>query len=190
MAKVQTLIKFTYRDYKSLPHSERERFELLEGELIPMAPSPGEPHQWVSIALASMLYQFVRAHQLGRVYEAPFDVVLGEPAEEQVVQPDILFISKTRSEIIHAEEIRGAPDLVVEILSPATAEKDRTYKRTLYAKHGVKEYWLVDPESQAIEVLTLGARGYRRAGLYKRGQTLESPIMVGLKIPLDEVFAT
>ena len=190
MSKASTLIKFTYNDYRSLPELETQRYELLEGELVPMPPSPGFSHQFISIGLSSRLHQFVHEHHLGIVLEAPVDVVLGEPGEEQVVQPDILFISKTHSKRVHSDEIRGAPDLVVEILSPATAEKDYTYKRTLYAKYGVKEYWLVDPESQTIEVLALRARGYRRAGLYDQGQALESPILVGLRIPLKEVFAT
>ena len=190
MTRVQSPIKFTFRDYKSLPYSERERYELLEGELIPMAPSPSEPHQWVCGELADRLRRFSKERQLGCVYQAPLDVVLGETGEEQVVQPDILFISKARSEIIHKDEIRGAPDLVVEILSPATAEKDRTYKRTLYAKYGAKEYWLVDPEAQTIEVLSLGAKGYRRAGLYEASQKLKSPLLPKLEISLEEVFAT
>ncbi len=188
MGEVQTPIKFTYEDYKSLPYSERERYELLEGELVPMPPSPGEPHQWISIGLASFLYRFVREHQVGRVYVAPLDVVLGEAGDERVVQPDILFISEARHGIIYADEIRGAPDLVVEVLSPTTAEKDRTYKRTLYARHGVKEYWLVDPEMETIEVLQLGTRGYRRAGLYEKRQVLRSSLLAGLEIPLAEIF--
>jgi Uma2 family endonuclease len=184
----KTQIRFTYEDYKSLPYSERQRFELLEGELIPMAPSPGEAHQSVSGELEFQLRRFVKEHQLGQVYDAPFDVVLGEPGEEQIVQPDILFVSKSRQRIIHEDEIRGAPDLVVEILSPSTEEKDRVFKRRLYAKYGVKECWLADPDSQTIEVLALGKRGYERAGLYEKDQTLESPLLPGLYISLSEVF--
>lgn len=180
-------IRFTYEDYRSLPYVERQRFELLEGELIPVTPSPGATHQWLCGELAFHLRRFVKEHQLGRVYEAPLDVVLGEAGEEQVVQPDILFIAKERGKIIHEEEIRGAPDLVVEVLSPSTAEKDRFFKRTLYARHGVKEYWLADPDSKSIELLTLGERGYRRAGLYQKGQVLRSPLL-GLEIPLAEIF--
>ncbi len=181
-------IKFTYEDYKSLPYSERERFELLEGELIPMPPSPGFAHQSVSLELVTRLHLFVQERTLGTVLEAPFDVVLGEPGEEQVVQPDILFVSKERRRIIQEDEIRGAPDLVVEILSPSTKEKDRTYKRRLYAKYGVREYWIADPDSQTIEVLTLGKRGYERAGLYHKNEILESPLLSGLRIPLSEVL--
>jgi Uma2 family endonuclease len=181
-------IKFTYEDYKSLPYVERQRYELLDGELIPMTPSPGFAHQSVSLELASRLHIFVRERGLGTVLEAPFDVVLGEKGEEQVVQPDILFVSQAQRHIIHEEEIRGAPDLVVEILSPATAEKDRIFKRRLYAKYGVQEYWIVDPKEKTIEVLTLGKQGYERAGLYRRDETLTSKLLPGLQISLTEVF--
>lgn len=180
-------IKFTYEDYKSLPESETERYELLEGELV-MVPSPGFEHQYASGNLFSLLHSFVRQHRLGIVLDAPFDVVLGDPGDERVVQPDILFISKARRKIIHDEEIRGAPDLIVEILSPSTAERDRTLKKKLYAKYGVREYWIVDPQARTIEVLTLGERGYERAGLYKQGEMMESPLLGGLRIPLSEVF--
>lgn len=124
-------IKFTYEDYKSLPESETERCELLEGELI-MVPSPNFKHQYASGNLFSSLHNFVRQHQLGVVLDAPFNVVLGEADDERVVQPDILFVSKARKKIIHAEEIHGAPDLIAEILSPSTAERDRTLKKKLY----------------------------------------------------------
>ena len=183
----KAVIKFTYKDYKSLPESERERYELLEGELV-MVPSPTPYHQRISRNLEWHLWGFVRARQLGEVLAAPCDVVLGERGEERVVQPDIIFISKAREEIIQEEEVRGAPDLVIEVLSPATAERDRTYKRTLYARHGVKEYWLVDPETKTIEVLELGERGYERAGLYKGDEVLTSPLLPGLRVPLSEVF--
>jgi Uma2 family endonuclease len=181
-------IKFTYEDYKSLPYVERQRFELLEGELIPMAPSPGFAHQSASLELASRLHLFARERGVGTVLEAPFDVVLGKPGEEQVVQPDILFVSKTRRGIIHEDEVRGAPDLVIEILSPSTEEKDRVFKRRLYAKYGVTEYWIVNPDARTIEVLALGQRGYERAGLYHKDEMLESPLLPGLHIALNEVF--
>lgn len=84
------------------------------------------------------MYQFVREHDLGIVLDAPFDAVLGKRGEERVVQPGILFVSKGPRGIIREEEICRAPDIVVEVLSPATAQRDRAYKRTLYARHGVK----------------------------------------------------
>jgi len=183
MTRLNTKIKFTYRDYKSLPESETRRYELMEGELI-MVPSPNEYHQRVSGRLEFILRAFVEGKNLGRVYYAPLDVHLGE----DVVQPDILFISRERFSIITEEEIQGAPDLVIEILSPATAERDQTYKKTLYARHGVKEYWIVDPEEKTITVMTLGKAGFESSGTYKKSDVLKSSIFSGLTINLSEVF--
>jgi len=150
MESVNPKIKFTYRDYKSLPESETKRYELIEGELI-MVPSPNIYHQRISGRIEFLLRDFVEKNKLGEVFYAPCDVHLGD----NVVQPDILFISKEHSYVIIKEEVKGAPDLVIEILSPATAKRDRTIKRALYARYGVSEYWLVDPEKKIIEVLTL-----------------------------------
>ncbi len=178
-------IKFTYEDYKSLPESETKRYELLGGELV-MVPAPDWFHQSILRTLFKHLDQYVEEKRLGEVRFAPLDVML---SEEDVVQPDLLYLSRERLGRVREGAIRGAPDLIVEILSPATAQRDRTYKRTLYARHGVKEYWLVDPDAETIEVLELRRRGYERAGLYKKTDTLQSPLLPGLKIPLREVFS-
>lgn len=175
-------VKFTYKDYKNLPESETKRYELLEGELV-MVPSPTTHHQKISWNLERLVGDFVQKHGLGFIYHAPLDVVF---SEWDVAQPDIFFISRERSEIITEENIRGAPDLVIEILSPATAERDRTYKRTLYARHGVNEYWLVDPDKRTLQVMKLGEKGFESVGAYT--QTLTSPTFPGLVISLAEVF--
>lgn len=175
-------IKFTYEDYRLLP--EEKRCELIEGEFY-MVPSPSYSHQTISKALFLALNDFVNTHSLGQVLYAPLDVVL---SDEDVVQPDILFISKERTRIITEENIRGAPDLVVEILSPGTAERDLTLKRKLYAKFGVREYWLVDPEHETIEVLSLSARGYNKAGSYDIEKTLQSPLLKGLSLAIKRIF--
>ncbi len=182
-AKAQ--IKFTYEDYKSMTLWERERFELLEGELA-MAPSPVPYHQIVLRNIEDRVWEFVKSTGLGEVLSAPCDVVL---AQDVVVQPDLFFLARSRAGLIGKEAIEGAPDLIVEVLSPSTAERDQTVKRKLYAKYGVTEYWIVDPDRQTVEVLTLGERGYERAGLYTKGETLQSPLLPGLQIPLDEVFS-
>ena len=184
MPKVKTQIKFSYLDYQNLPESETKRYELLGGEIV-MAPSPTSKHQRISWKLNDQLSRFVQANALGLVFYAPLDIIL---SGEDVVQPDILFISNRRLKIIHEDAIHGAPDLVIEILSPTTAGRDRTLKRTLYARSGVQEYWLVDSESRSIEVLTLGEQGYQLAGRYESGQTLTSPLLPGLKIQLDQLF--
>jgi len=183
MESVNTKIKFTYKDYKSLPESETKRYELVEGELI-MIPSPNEYHQRISGSLEFILWEFVQKRNLGRIYNAPLDVHLGG----NVVQPDILFVFKERSYVITEEEIKGAPDLVIEILSPATAERDRTYKKVLYARYGVREYWIVDPEKKIIEVLTLKKEDYESFNIYKKIDTLNSSLLPGLNIKLSEVF--
>lgn len=184
MPRVKTQIKFSYRDYQNLPESETKRYELLGGDLM-MAPAPKPYHQDVLRNLLRILDVYLRIQSAGKLYPAPIDVIL---SEEDVVQPDILFISQERLDIIHEDAIHGAPDLVIEIVSPATAGRDRTLKRTLYARYGVAEYWLVDPDSKSIEVLSLGPQGYRTAGRYERDQTLSSPLLAGLSITLDDIF--
>jgi Uma2 family endonuclease len=180
-------VRFTYEDYKSLPESETKRYELLGGELV-LVPSPTEYHQRISGNLEFILRRFVKERGLGYVYYAPLDVVLGEGDGREVVQPDILFISKERAEIIAEEEIRGAPDLVIEIISPGTEDRDRHYKKTLYARHGVREYWIVDPETKTVEVFALGEVGFELVKAYKADEVLSSPLLEGLEVDLNEVF--
>lgn len=180
---VRSDIKFTYEDYKSLPESETKRYELLEGELV-VVPSPNERHQSVSRNLEFLLFKFVKDNNLGTVYFAPFDVVLGG----NVVQPDIMYISRDRLSIITKDEVRGAPDIVIEILSPATAARDRGLKRRLYGRHGVRELWIVDPDQETIEVANLGKTGLETTGVYKKGEILASPLLPGFQPDLGEVF--
>ena len=182
MAALRPRVKFTYEDYRNTP--EDKRYELLDGDLL-IIPAPRTSHQRVSIKLASRLQRFAEDSGIGKIYVAPFDVVL---SDTDVVQPDILFISRERADIITEENVRGAPDLVVEILSPTTADRDRTFKRSLYARHGVREYWLVDPDTKTVEVLALGEEGFEAVGAYSPGLPVESPLLEGLRLLLDEVF--
>ena len=174
--------KLTYADYAKTP--EGERWELIDGELI-MAPSPKEAHQSVQVDLGAPMHLFARDNDLGKVYFAPFDVVL---SEHDTVQPDLLFVSKDRLHIITADNVQDAPDLVVEIRSPSTARQDWTTKRDLYERHGVREYWLVDPEAATIAVLILTDSKYGVAGTYGIGDTLTSTALEGFSIALADVF--
>ena len=182
MAIPNPVVKFTYEDYLNAP--EDKRYELLDGELV-MTPAPGERHQSVSALLGSKLVLFAYESSLGRVYFAPFDVVL---SDVDVVQPDLLFVSNERDHIITPANIQGAPDLVVEILSPSTAERDKTFKRALYANHGVNEYWMVDPTAKDITVLLLGERGYEVVDTYGEGETLTSPTLQGFALSVGDIF--
>ena len=179
---ISTAMKRTYADY--LETSDDERYELLHGELV-MAPAPREIHQYFLINLIIAIGAFVKKHKLGKVYSAPFDVVL---SDENVVQPDLLFVSTARQHIITPDNIQGAPDLVVEILSPSTAERDRIVKSDLYAQHGVHEYWIVDPDARTITVFLLNEGEFEEVDTYSERETLTSPILAGFSIALDEIF--
>ena len=182
MVSVKIKNKFTYEDYRNTP--DDIRYELHDGELVEM-PSPKEIHQRLVLLLGSLFLSFVSAKKLGEAYIAPFDVVLSDTI---VVQPDVIFVSSERSHIITEDNIRGAPDLVIEILSPSTAGIDRTFKRTLYERHGVTEYWMVDTAARNITILLLGENGYELAGIYGEGQTLTSPTLSGFSLNLNDIF--
>jgi len=184
MTVVNPHIKFNYDDYCLMP--EDRRYELIGGEFF-MVPSPSVIHQRVAANLEAILREFVREKDCGEVLFAPLDVVL---SPEDVVQPDIMFISSERSNIITDANIQGAPDLVVEILSPSTAEKDRTIKKKLYARYGVRELWLVNTGAQVVEVFSLEEGEEKPPRLYARStrKPLVSPLLNGLSINLDLVF--
>lgn len=166
--------ELTYEDYQKT--SDDQRYELLNGALM-ISPSPNTAHQSVQVELGWRMAQFVREGRLGHLFFAPTDVVL---SRTDVVQPDLLFISSERVDIITPANIQGAPDLIVEIRSDSTAERDESFKRQLYAESGVEEYWLVDPDAATISVLLLGDFGYEEAATYTLGQTLTSPMLDGL----------
>ena len=137
---------YTYENYQSLP--EGAPYQLIGGELI-LTPAPSIYHQIISGKLEFQLRAFVTEQNLGLILDAPVDVCLGET---ETFQPDILFIAKERMDIVEPARINGAPDLVVEILSPATAYYDLRKKFKVYERYGVKEYWIVDPEDKSVQV--------------------------------------
>ena len=175
-------IKFTYEDYCNAP--EDKRYELHDGDLV-VVPSPKEQHQDSVGSLYYFLRAFVLGRELGRVYIAPFDIVF---SNHDVVQPDVIFVSNDRLDIITSDNIQGAPDLVIEVLSPSTAHRDRTFKRALYARHGIREFWLVDTDAHTIEVLRLEEGSYQAVGTYNAGQTLTSPTLTDFTLNIDDLF--
>ena len=175
--------KLTYEDYAKTP--EWERYELIDGELIELT-SPRIAHQLLLGVLHSEVRAFVREHMLGRVFMSPTDLVLDDT---NTFQPDLFFVSNERADIITPENIQGAPDMVVEILSPSTQRRDWGIKRDLYAEHGVKEYWVASTDEERIWVLLLGENGlYVVTAVYERGDTLTSPTLAGFSLSLNAVF--
>lgn len=175
--------RITYKDYLQLP--AESRYEVLEGDLS-MVPAPGERHQRVVVRMLAALVEVVEAKGLGLVYVAPFDVIL---ADDSVVQPDLLIVLAENRSIIAPEGVRGAPDLVVEVLSPATAKRDTGVKRRIYGRYGVKEYWIVDPEARTIEVsVNLGGR-LAVTGLFGGGDPVESQVLAGQVIAVNALLA-
>jgi Uma2 family endonuclease len=179
----QANIRYNYHDYLLLP--EDKRYEILDGELF-MVPAPNVRHQRVSKRLAVILINHVEGKGLGEILYAPCDLLL---SEETVVQPDILFVRKERSGIIGTANITKAPDLVIEILSPGSRSKDLDLKSKIYARFGVQEYWIVDPEVETVEVLVWSETGYISAGVQGKADRLSSPLLPDLNLALSEVFA-
>ena len=175
-------IKLTYGDYCNAP--EDVRYELLDGELV-IVPSPKEIHQRIQLAFGLALALYVQTHALGRLYFAPFDVLF---TDSDVVQPDLIFVSNERAHVITEDNIQGAPDLLVEVHSPSTADRDKDFKRGLYERHGVAEYWMVDPYAKTVTVLRLGEDGYETAAAYNEDQTLESTTLAGFTLALGDVL--
>ena len=183
MATTQPVVKFTYEDYRTTPADER--CELLDGDLL-MVPAQNLKHQRVQFRLGQALGQFILHHDLGEFFYAPCDVVL---SDTDVVQPDLLFVSRERAHLLrNGENVQGAPDLVIEILSPSTADKDRGIKRELYSRHGVREYWLIDPLAETVSIHLQQAGRLALTRTCGRRDTLRSPLLAGLELRVDDVF--
>ena len=216
---------FAYEDYLNIQGDDR--YELIDGELI-LVGSPNEAHQSVSVRLLLDMGSFVMNDDLGHIYHAPFDVLLTDSdGSVNVVQPDIIFVSKEREPIITPANIQGAPDLLVEILSPSTLTRvgksaasydnqstvplslreragvrvkclplsapstrrlDLTAKLDLYAMHGVKEYWIADPDAKTIAVMSLKDGRYETVCEYGMKDILVSPTLEGFSVSISSVF--
>jgi Uma2 family endonuclease len=175
--------KLTYDDYVDLP-DDGKRYEILDGELA-VTPSPLIRHQQVSANLYRLLDRYVRRHDAGLLLYAPVDVI---PDHSTVVVPDLVFVHKARCEIVSERAVEGAPDLIVEILSPGTGRRDRGIKLTLYARFGVAHYWIVDPLRQTIEIRERDVRGYRVTGRFKGRDKCASTLWPDLTIDLAKIW--
>ncbi len=175
--------KYTYEDYLETP--EDKRYELIEGELL-MTPSPIPIHQRISARIEFELTKFVMENNLGEVFYAPCDVYLDD---KNVVQPDILFISKERLNIIGEKNIQEAPDLVIEIISENSVYRDMVQKKRLYAEFGVKEYWIAFPKEGVVALYILKDGALQLYKTYHKDTVLESPYLKDLKITLQGIFS-
>ena len=148
-----------------------------------MLPKP--KHQKISGRICTAFLDFLKQNPIGEVIRG-VDVYLGN----EIVIPDVLFIAKERLNIIGELNVQGAPDLVVEVLSPSTARYDRKEKRQLYFANGVKEYWLIDPDQQLVEILIAGEKEWQWIGIFDREDVLTTALLPGLEINLNNIFET
>lgn len=173
---------FTVDDLAYVP-DDGKCYEIVEGELV-VSPSPNRKHQRMVLNCAEFLRKVERA-RYGQVYVAPFDVVLDD---YNVTEPDVLFVREDRLSIIAEANVQGAPDLVVEVLSSNTRGRDLGLKARLYARYGVNEYWVVDPDTETLTVWHLTANGYREVGTFRAGDTYQSPLCPTIPLEVSDCF--
>jgi Uma2 family endonuclease len=174
----------TVEHYRMLPETG-PRYQLVNGDLC-MSPAPNRYHQVISRNLEFILMQYLEEQPLGELYHAPFDVYL---SDVDVFQPDIIIVLNQNRGILTAAGAEGAPDFVVEILSPKTRKLDLEQKRRVYAREGVTELWIIDPEPQIVTVYRFAENTEHPVEVKQGvGEPLESPLLPGLAVDLVRVF--
>lgn len=174
--------KITYEEYYKL--EDENRYEILEGEL-KMVPAPSFYHQIFSTELFLLIGNYVKKKNLGMTFHPPFDVILDS---ENVVQPDLTFISKENYGIIQERGAFGSPDLVVEIVSPSSEKMDKVVKKQIYQDFKIKEYWIVEPKEKSIQIFTLEEGSYSLFSSQKGTEKVGSKLLDGLEIEINEIF--
>jgi Uma2 family endonuclease len=174
-------LRFTYTDYTHLP--EGLSYELIDGDFF-MVPAPRPFHQIVAARILNALSRYVEEHDLGEVIPAPCEVKL---SEYDVVQPDILFVSKKRLASIKEQYVAGPPDLVVEVLSESDPSRDTQIKRKFYSRYGVREYWIADLKG-TVQILRQEQGQLRVSQTFHSGEVLISPLLGDFRLTLSDVF--
>jgi Uma2 family endonuclease len=175
--------RWTFADL--MQFDETERYEIYDGRLISMGlRSPQTCHQRLVGRLSLLVDEFARSHQLGEVIVSPMDVVM---AEDSTAQPDLLFIANENAGMVQ-NWVFGAPDLVVEILSPSSIRRDRYEKQEQYARFGVKEYWIVDPANRSLEILTLQDKRFAVHSIAVETGSAASQVLAGLTVDVAQLF--
>jgi Uma2 family endonuclease len=173
-------------EFDALPESNRP-IQLIDGNLI-VAPSPGRLHQRLLLAIASAFYTYLQGRpELGEVYQAPFDVQF---PGVNVFQPDVMFFARAHLGRLTDKRALGAPDLVIEILSPSTARYDTGKKREVYARFGVVELWIVDPPRRSVSTYVLGQDPDRPMRVLKGSDELRTDLLPGFELPLSRLFGS
>lgn len=180
--------KMTYADFleMDLPEGDTSIYELIRGEIVKRA-SPNTPHQRVSRKLLYLLEHFNLQQNIGELFHAPYDVYFDE--ENACIQPDLVFVHNGRRSIIRENNgVVGAPDLLVEIISKGTMDKDRVLKKDLYEEFGVREFWIVDPRNRSIEVYLLENGRYRLFSFAAEEGVIKSSVLTGFEMEVSTIF--
>jgi len=180
-------LKLTYDDLLLFPEDEGKRHELIDGEHY-VTPSPNLRHQRISKNLFSLLNAWLEEHPIGSVWYAPLDVVF---SKFDVVVPDLVYLSNERmTQIGSPQNLRGAPEIVIEIGSPRTRRRDETIKQRLYEQSGIDEYWIFNPGADLVRVYRRAKKGFGRVTELSRqaGDLLTTPLLPGLELPLSRIF--
>ena len=186
MAMTDSRTHYTVDDYWLFPEDNVRR-EIIDGELH-VTPNPIRKHEMAVGSIFKHLRKFLETHPLGAAYSAPFSVVL---SDRDIVEPDVLFVAAERSASVTDKGIKGAPDLVVEVLAGPTRRIDETVKRDLYAESGVREYWLVDPDERTVRIWRAEKQTFAAPLdlMALAEDAIESPLLPGFSLPLPQIFS-
>ena len=176
--------RLTYSDYVQLTPPDSGHYQLIQGELITMT-SPNTRHQSIILNISFHLLSFLNKNALGTLFLSPMDVVMGEG---DVYQPDILFILESNKHIIEETKINGVPDLIVEVLSPSNAYYDLVVKKKIYEKCGVREYWIVDPLQNTLDLYVLHNNKFQHKIQIEKKGKIPSEIFPGLDLQLELIL--
>ncbi|MGH2586150.1 MAG: Uma2 family endonuclease [Dehalococcoidia bacterium] len=181
---LKSKIRFKAEDIWDTP-DDGKRYEVIDGALF-VTPPPGWGHQRSLNKLGFFVSGYVYERNLGEVAQAPVGVVLDD---ENGIEPDLIYVSKERLHIISERGVEGAPDLIVEVLSPSTQSRDKGIKMRRYAAAGVPRYWMLDYRRHFLEAHRLGEQGYELTGRYGPGDIFRPEIFPGLEIAIDDLWA-
>ncbi len=180
--------KLTYAEFREMDFSDNDGayYELLNGEIVARN-SPTWQHQAIVANLIYLIKSFIMPNNLGKVFGSPLDVILDD---QNAPQPDVLFIRRDRLFILDNRDnvVHGAPDLVIEVISPTSIRRDRSQKMKIYEQFGVREYWLVDPKNQSVEVYQMQANRYEMTSVAAETGQIESSVLEGIDLDVNRVF--